>query len=653
MRRIIGWSAVAALVVALVPAPASAVTDRWASWGPIEGASTNYTTVMDQQAPGFPRAQVATDSRATVQVASGSSVFLGASTPPGAKYGSSRNQPYLVLRPKADAPTAPSTTVYSFERPTPDTGWAFVLGDIDADQVRVAATDAQGRPVPAARVDSWFAGTFNHAGAPDLPTWDPTTSTLLGSADARDTDGASGWFEPDLRLSSLSLTFTRRAGFPVYQTWFVSRARPIGGAITDTSVDDRCPVEDSVLSLVSPAGDVLATTRADSGGAYSFGEYATQAGYTVRVTAPPTCSVVGPSERAVSNRGNDNDEASRANFSMRLIVPQPISGRVTDGDGAPVPGVEVTVTRPDGSTESRTTDQAGAYLFDENPIGDGYEVSVRPPAGYVAGPAGTVRDGIDVDDDPITDQDFVVLSLPGVSGSVTAGGEALAGVLVNLTSSDGAVSLSTSTRPDGTYDFPRTPPGAYTVTIQPPPGYVGTTTRELTVTDDDVTGQDFALGRLGSISGRVTRTDGSPAADVEIRVDGPGGTSSTRTDSEGRYFVDDLPPGTYRLTVQPGAGASPVGPGTLDAVITEDGEALEDQDFVLGTATAPTPEPELTEETPGPPADDTAADDDSAGSVPVSDGVLPDSGGPPILWGLLGLVAVIGGGAVVLRSRGR
>ena len=209
--------AVALVLVAVVTvavAPVTALTDRWAAWAPINGTSNAYTTTVQQRSPGFPAAGMFSDSRSNVQLPSGASAFLGPATPPGAKYGSSQNNPYVVLRPKADTATTPSTTTYTFNHPTPDTGWAFVLGDIDADQVRIAATDQTGATVGAAEIDSWFKGSFNYAGGADQPTWLSTTSTLVGNPGAVDTDGASGWLEPNIRLTSLTMTFTRRAGFP-------------------------------------------------------------------------------------------------------------------------------------------------------------------------------------------------------------------------------------------------------------------------------------------------------------------------------------------------------------------------------------------------------------------------------------------------------
>ncbi len=408
MSRTISVALAGLLVVVLAAAPSYALTDRWAAWSPVTGATNDYALTMSQQSPGFPAATVVSDSRSPVQLPTGASSFLGPATPPGAKYGSSAGNPYLVLRPRADTPTAPSTTTYTFDTPTPDTGWAFVLGDIDSDQVRLAATDVRGAPVPAAEIDSWFRGTFNYAGAADQPTWDAATSTLVGNPGAVDTDGAAGWFEPDVRLTSLTMTFTRRAGFPVYQTWFVSRARPIGGTVDDVSTVGQCPPDRTTLTLVSPFGDALATTVPAADGSYTFGELATQDGYVVRLDVPVGCSVVGTAERVVSNRGEDGDPDSRADFGVRAVVAQPISGTVRDDAGAPVAGVTATLTGPGGTTTTTTT-TSGSYLFADNPAGTGYAVSIALPDGYAAGPAGTRIAGIAVADAPVTGQDFTVV----------------------------------------------------------------------------------------------------------------------------------------------------------------------------------------------------------------------------------------------------
>ena len=90
---------------------------------------------------------------------------------------------------------------------------------------------------------------------------EPGTRTLVGNAAASDTFGATGWFEPTVSLSTLTFTYTRRSGFPVYQTWFASVARTIGGTVTEVGAGG-CPVAGVTVRLVGPHGEQLATIHA-------------------------------------------------------------------------------------------------------------------------------------------------------------------------------------------------------------------------------------------------------------------------------------------------------------------------------------------------------------------------------------------------------
>lgn len=665
---------VLALPILLGVAPAQALTSSWAGWSPITGWSNDYALRLQPASPGFPAASVASDSRANVQLPGGTSTFLGASTPPGGKYGSSAGSPYLVLRPRADNATAPSTTTYAFDTPTPDTGWAFVLGDIDADQVRVTALDADGAAVPAARVDSWFRGAFNYAGGTDLPSWSPASSTLVGNPGAVDTDGASGWFEPDLRLSSLSFVFTRRAGFPVYQTWFVTRARPLTGTVADVSAAPAaCPVQGTTLTLVSPYGDELATTQPDATGAFSFGEWATQAGYTVRVGGPPSCAVVGPSQRTLDNRGNDGSAASRAAFQVRQVVPQPISGRVVDGAGDPVAGATVTLTRPDATTVTLTTDPDGRYLFDDNPIAAGYTLAVTVPVGYVAGPGGTTRGPVDVATTPVAiPADFVVVALPTVSGQVSGGGSGLGGVAVTLVPAVGAP-VSTVTKGDGSYRFDSVPAGPVTLTPTPPAGYAAPPPLTPTVGTSGVSGQDFALTRPGAVSGAVVDATGAPAPGVAVTISGPDAPATLQTDAAGGYYLDGLGAGSYTVAPAAPAGQNVAAPAILSTSISAAGELRGGLDFALApvATTPPTAAPSPSASTvPSPafvatPATDatplaeqptsstpsTASDQPSDQPSDQTGPTLPDTGGPPLLTLLVAATLVLGGAALLARAR--
>jgi hypothetical protein len=654
-------------VTVLSPAPAHAMTDSWAEWAPISGTSHDYSTTMTQRSAGFPVAQVASDSRANVALPSGASTFLDTSTPPGAKYGSSYESAYINLRPKADNPSGASTTTYTFANPTPDTGWAFVLGDIDSDQVQIKATDENGEPVSATEISSWFQGTFNYVGDTDQPTWNAATSTLTGNPTATDTNGASGWYEPDIRITSLAFVFTRRAGFPIYQTWFVSRARPIGGTVTDVSTSGSCPVENSVLTLISPYGETLATRSPAADGTYSFGEFATQDGYTVRLSKPDGCATVGPTEAIVSNRGNDDDPASRADFEARQVIPEPISGTVRDDAGAPVPGATVTLTRPDGSTVSTTTGMDGSYLFDDNTRDTGYSVTLTVPTGYTEGPDGTTRSDITVADGPVTDQDFVVNRLASVSGTVTGGGNGLGGIQVRLVPADGGDPITTVTDGNGNYVLNGVPPGDYTAEIDAPEGYSGATTRPVTVASSDVNGVDFDLTRPGTIAGQVTdASTGDPVAGATVTVDGPDGPVTATTDDAGTYIVEDLPPGDYIITVTAPDGMRVVGEVSRTVTITSAGEIRGGQDFrvdeVASPSPTPTPTPTATPEpTPAPDPTDVpiSGGDENPPAAPnpgpptetSPQSSLPETGGPSWVFAALGISLMVAGTVLTVTAR--
>ncbi len=293
-----------ALFLVSTAAPASAgTTAGWAAWTPIAGRANQYATTMQLPANGFPLATVASNSRANVALPTGASTYLGPTTPVGTKYGTSRNQAYLNLRPEADTPTTPSTTTYTFDRPTPAAGWTFVLGDIDADKVSIGAGGADGEAVPAATINRWYNSSFNYAAGSDLPSWDGATSTLTGNAAAADTDGAAAWFEPDVALTSITFAFTARSGFPIYQAWFASVANTISGRVDDVSSGvNHCDADGSVVRLLTPDGTVIArTTPVD--GAYTFGQYATRDGYRVDDRAPGRVCRVRP---GAANCGHDH-----------------------------------------------------------------------------------------------------------------------------------------------------------------------------------------------------------------------------------------------------------------------------------------------------------------------------------------------------------
>ncbi|WGW12133.1 SdrD B-like domain-containing protein [Saxibacter everestensis] len=404
--------ALSSVLIGMPPAHAVEATS-WATWNSFEGEANSYQGSVQLNAKGFPAATFTSDSRAgNVGLQSGGSTFLNTSTDVGRKYGSSKNNKYLNLRPKADNKTSPSVTTYTFESPTPAAGWAFVLGDIDSDSVAVSATDAAGRKIPADQIGETlgFNGAFNYcvgspspcSANPDKPIWDASTGTLkgsgVGSGNAPDTDGASGWFEPTVSLSSLTFTFTREQGFPIYQTWFATVARDITGTVSTEDGGSR--FEGLTLKLIGPNGDVLAETTTDQNGKYAFEGYTAADGYAVKVEGPEGYVPVSPTRQDVNLTNADG----LADFTFRPAETGSVEGDVTD-EGEPLKDFPLTLTGPDDESRVLTTDEQGHFGVDELEPGD-YELSVTPPDGKKVDGPNPREFEITEDGETVTEQDF-------------------------------------------------------------------------------------------------------------------------------------------------------------------------------------------------------------------------------------------------------
>ncbi len=639
-RLLVPAALLAALAVLAVPgvlaSPAdAATTGLWAGW---TTTGTNAFSVQVANTPPM-TATVTTDSRqGQTGVISGASTWLAPGTPVGAKYGSSQGRPYLNLRPKADAPTAPSTTTYSFAAPTPTSGWTFVLGDIDADKVQVRAIGPDGALLSAAQLG--YRGGFNYcapgiAGKPsctgsaaDVPAWDPATLTLTGNAAAADTNGSAGWFEPNAPISALTFIFTQRSGLPVYQTWFASLARDVTGTVSATTGSPG----GATLTLRDADGAVVATTTSAADGSYTFPGVQASDGYTVTLSPPAGMIADGARTRPADLAAAD----AVVDFGMHVIVPVAIGGTVRDTDGNPVP--DATVQLAPGVTT--TTGPDGTYLFDTAAVGT-YQVQVvGVPAGFtVVGGAVpvTVPAGSET---PIGGVDFTVRANPDLSGRVTDAGGGVPGVVVTATSAGATSSVVTGA--DGSYRFAGLAAGDYTVSIAGPPGYTvsGPASRAETVTTSDVTGVDFALARTGAVEGTVSSATG-PVAGAAVSIQGPGGTTVLTTGTDGMYATGGLTSGTYTITVTPPSGFAADGATRRTITISDAGEALTAQDFVLVVVAPPPPPP--------PPGGAGAGGATSA----MTTTELADTGSdaPPIAGGVAALGAVVAGAAALAVSR--
>ncbi|MDA1358757.1 carboxypeptidase-like regulatory domain-containing protein [Glycomyces luteolus] len=535
-------------------------TGSWGEWGPFEGVAGDYRTTMTFPSGPMISADVTSNSRGgEVGVISGQSTWLSEGTPIGAKYGTSQNQPYLNLRPKADRADSPSYTHYAFDLPVPPGGWAFALGDIDADQVRVIAKGPDGTTLTAAELG--FQGAFNYCGdlSPggpscpgedtDQPTWDAGAQTLVGNDAAADTDGASGWFEPTVPVKSLTFVFTRRAGFPLFQTWFAS----LGCDITGTVTDSGAPSAGTTVNLIDSSGSVAESATTGADGSYSFPDYMIGGGYTVEVIAPDGKIADGDKRQPVDL---STCPAASVDFQLRDIVPTSVSGNVSTAEGQNLGGVPVTVALDGGTTRTTVTDSGGDYLFDGVPAGD-HVITIDEPAGYDY--AGADQRDITVapaQTTPITGQDFVLTAQARLLGLAISCDEPLPSVTVTLTRPGGATE-STVTGADGGYAFAGLPAGLYTVEVDVPEGHSAKipTTKTVRVVDTDVSGIHFYYSEPAAVTGTVTGPDGAPMGGVAMTVTPEGGSpEQATTEVDGTYRVGNLTSGSHTVAISAPGG---------------------------------------------------------------------------------------------------
>ena len=208
-----------------------------------------------------------------------------------------------------------------------------------------------------------------------------------------------------------------------------------------------------------------------------------------------------------------------------------ISGTIT---GPAIAGV--TLTLSDGGSGTTTTDAGGAYHFSGLPNAN-YVVTPSLAGGYVFTPASR---SVAVNGADRTGQDFTEAGAFAISGTVT--GPAPGGVTVTLA---GHASGTTTTDAGGAYSFTGLANGGYTVTPSLAGGYAFTpSSKSVTVSGGDMTGQDFTETGAWTISGAVS---GVVTSGVTMTL---GGTASgtTTTGTGGTYAFTGLTDGNYSVT---------------------------------------------------------------------------------------------------------
>ncbi len=319
-----------------------------------------------------------------------------------------------------------------------------------------------------------------------------------------------------------------------------------------------------------------------------------------------------------------------------------VNGDGIEDVGEPgIPGVSVTITTVIGGatvTYPTTTDANGGYLVSGTPLGT-FTVTVDP-ASLPGGMTETFdADGVVTVDTSVVTLDattFVVVNQdfgyqgPGEIGDliwndlngdgiVDPNEPGVPGVSVTVTATIGGmpVSFTTTTAPDGSYQFTGLPLGDWTVTVDPTTmpdsllptgdpdgGTDNTASITLAVGSETALGQDFGYQGPGSIGNLVwsdLNSDGLFAAPetgvsgvhvtITTVINGITVTYTVMTAADGMYSVAGLPLGDFTVTLDPAdlpAGALPTfdadgiaTPNTSNVTLEVGSETSDTQDFGL------------------------------------------------------------------------
>ena len=366
---------------------------------------------------------------------------------------------------------------------------------------------------------------------------------------------------------------------------------------------------EQTVQLLDKDGAVVATTKTDANGAYSF-DNLPDGTYSVRVvkdgaltdleqTGDPDSTLDNASEPITLNEANP----TKKNVDFGYVPDYFITGTIyrdgnrsgaLDSDEKLYEGVTVQLRDKDGNVvATTTTDADGTYSFDKLPAGT-YSVTVVQDGPIASleqtGDPDATKDNasepitLNNDNPSKTDINFGYVNNNSLSGTVYRddsrnekqdGTEpGYSGVTVQLLDKDGTVVGTTTTDKDGRYSFEHLPDGTYSVTVvkdgeltdteqtEDPDATKDGASEPVTLGEDNPSKDGINFGYVPdySIHGLVYR-DGDRSEShgtgekgyanqtVQLRDKDGKVVATTTTDADGAYSFTKLPAGDYTVTV--------------------------------------------------------------------------------------------------------
>ena len=366
---------------------------------------------------------------------------------------------------------------------------------------------------------------------------------------------------------------------------------------------------EQTVQLLDKDGTVIATTKTDANGMYSFDKLP-DGTYSVKVvkdgaladteqTGDPDSTLDNASEPITLDEANPTKKGVDFGYVPDYFIKGTIyrdgnrSGAL-DTDEKLYEGVTVNLVDADGNVvATTTTDEKGNYSFDKLPAGT-YSVKVVQDGPIASleqtGDPDATKDNASApitlnDDNPsTTDINFGYVNNNSLSGTVYRddsrngaqdGTEpGYSGVTVQLLDASGNVVGTTTTDKDGKYSFSKLPDGTYSVKVvkdgeladteqtEDPDATKDNASEPVTLGEDNPTKDHIDFGYVPdySIHGLVYRDGdrdekhgatekGYANQTVELRDKDGKVVATTTTDANGAYSFEKLPAGDYTVKV--------------------------------------------------------------------------------------------------------
>lgn len=331
------------------------------------------------------------------------------------------------------------------------------------------------------------------------------------------------------------------------------------------------------VSITDPNG-VTTTEWVGNTGSVTFEEKVAGT-YTVKLVQNPNgySNVNGTTGTVIVSTTDSADVKNEHTFVLKApSVTVTVYEKLEDGTETTntVPGAEVTLTKPNGTTVSETTDATGKVVFTNVPSGTSTVEVTKVPTGYVL--TGT-EESVTVADEDVTEDLYVLKetktgNLEVTIDAVNDGTNATTGVIIKVTDSAGNVTVyGNATDDDGnvtgigdvvkvndTFTVSNLPVGNTTVEITTvPDGWKtteGTVKKQTVVIPENNEGEAaFEVIQTGTLEITVKEEGSTPAvvipnAKLEI-TDSEDKTHTVKTDEYGKVSIT-LPIGGYEVVIK-------------------------------------------------------------------------------------------------------